>query len=233
MKLERFYGAVGPVYLGHTAPEVVAGRLGINPGRFALYARFCEIHRSEVLAGIYQLTPTAFSAKRYVEISRAYFQAHPTVHWDLNQNAEAFPAFLAQHPGVPPWVPELADLEWWQFRTFVAPDEKPRKRVRDALHGSVMVRPYAHDVVTALHQDRVRPAPPATPVVALLWRDAQLEDHVTHASAEELVVIKAVVERVELNRAADAAGFSAAAVKQARTRLCKQGVLVPGEGTAR
>ncbi len=229
MKLRGFFEAVGPYFLGaQPLDRTVAALGGVDGKGLALYGHFCDVHRAEILDGVYPVTKTLMAPGQWKAAFDAYFKENPTRHWELNANAAAFPEFLRQHSvaqGLPAWLWELADVEWWHFAVFVAADEKIRLRRKDQLHPSLVLRPYTHDVLAAHDSEGKRPPRPG-PVVARFHRDKEHNTVAALASPAELVVIKAIVEGVTLASAARQSGLKPVALRQARSALIKDGALV-------
>ncbi len=130
------------------------------------------------------------------------FRAHPMHHAELNENGSELPAFLsreAQARRLPAWMCELADLEWWSFRTRVAPDA-PEDQAPDRgplrLGATVELRPYAHDLPGWLDEPRDAAArtgaPEARPCVVLFWRDRDFDSRLGEAESLELAILQAI-----------------------------------------
>src|SRR6185436_18045941 len=113
------------------------------------------------------------------ELIDAYFHAHPMRSFELNENGVQLPAFLAEKgAGLPELLPELADLEWWEWQTQIAP-HAPEDLTPDRgplrLGATVELRRYGFDLVAWLDQEGERPpAPAAEESLVLFWRDREL-----------------------------------------------------------
>ncbi|MBL8634060.1 MAG: putative DNA-binding domain-containing protein [Myxococcales bacterium] len=218
MKLADFYAQMGPFLLGKAShEETIAALFGENPpqpdaDRVQIYGRFCLNHRHEVLDGIFTelraLIVHRCGESGWAQVVAAYFDAHPMHHFELNHNAEAFPAFLTSvlsdschslRALLPDCAAELADFEWWEWQTFSAldvPSDTPIDAGPLRLHSSVDIRPYQYDWLDFL--DRSQDARPELPVVhsslVLFWRDRKLSARRASLSALELQLIKAIYE---------------------------------------
>jgi hypothetical protein len=149
-------------------------------------------------------------AAAWTELTEAYFRAHPMHHFELNRNAEYFADFLAAETEAddqPPFLAALADLEWWDWLVFVAPDDPSDAEPDNGplrLGSTVELRPYDWDLLSWLAEpdavdasEAVDPEP--TPNVVLFWRDRDLDSRREPATPLEMMIIKAVVESVSLD----------------------------------
>jgi hypothetical protein len=229
MSLARFFEVMTPFLAGTCTSSETAQALGpqVDESRLALYGHFCTVHRHETLDGIYPLSRSMTVHGRWTALVNTYFVAHPPRHWELNANGEMFAQFLMTQPDLPPWLAELADFEWWQWKVFTALDHKVPRGAPETLSPLAILRPYAHDIV-AFARSQPRPASPARiPSVAMLWRDALRHDHARNVMPVELVVIKALVERVPLKRAAEQSAIPWDELAATRQFLVKDGIIVP------
>lgn len=202
--LAAFYATIGPLLEGRAplretqaalwptgAPQPDAERLGI-------YQRFCRAHRVSALAAFPETRRAAAAAGvDWAALAEAYFHAHPMHHVELNENASAFPAFLAEEASfeLPPFVTALADLELWVWRTRVAPDS-PDDTAPGPLRlaSTVELRPYAWDLVGWLDAGSRAECPGRSPGFVLFWRDADGDPRREPATPAELHVLKCVLE---------------------------------------
>jgi hypothetical protein len=217
MKLADFYARIGPFLLGEIDHQAVVPALwGKDPptpdaGRLRIYGRFCQVHRAEAVDDLFAACRKVVVGRdgeaAWTQLTEDYFRAHPMHHFELNRNGEHFAEFLKGPAAatVPPFLAELADLEWWEWQSSIAldepgdadPDQGPLR-----LGSTVEVRPYAWDLLTWLddYSDEDRPAEPeAEASRVLFWRDRQLRGRRGPASSLELFVLKAVVESVPLS----------------------------------
>ena len=195
-----------------------------------------------------------------------YFRAHPMHHAELNENGSELPAFLRARAetraagsagaeggagaadamgtrreprALEAWLAELADLEWWSFRTRVAPDdERDAQPEQGALRlaSTVELRPYAHDLCGWLE-----PAPDGDPAearggepearacVVIFWRDLDLDTRFAEASPLELLVLQAVhlgQPAAALDEAAARAGATGGELAETLADLRAAGILL-------
>jgi hypothetical protein len=152
--------------------------------------------------------------------------------FELNANVAEVPAFLADYApqvGLPPWLPELADLEWWEWQTLIAPGERdPEEGSGPRLVSTVELRPYHHDLVGWLAEDAPEraPEPEASESLVLFWRDRDLELRRENASPLDLLVLKAISEGLPLEAAARAAGAPVKALEETLRDLAEAGIVL-------
>ena len=101
-----------------TLPGTV--RLGIYAGMYA-----GRLH--DVLAEDFERTAAALGPERFAETARAYLTAYPSEHPSVRHLGHHLAGFLASNPpaGAPPWLADLARLEWTRVEVFDAPDADP------------------------------------------------------------------------------------------------------------
>ncbi len=243
MKLQDFFATVGPFLHGRAshadtvrtlygAPQ---GRAEVDARRLAIYGRFARLHRFEVADSIYPHLRRAVLAHggeaAWERLVEAHFQRHPMRHFELNTNAVHLPEFLqgyVQEEGLPAWLPELADFEWWEWRTLIAPNDAPEEGSGPRLSASVELRPYAHDLVEWLDTpaDERPEAPEAGERIVLFWRTPDFRLRRENTSPLELLVLKAVSEGLTLGDAAASAGASREALEETFQDLARAGILV-------
>lgn len=229
MSLRDFYDRVAPLLLGDAShADTVqalygdAGRTSRDAARLRVYAEFCRIHRNEVLENNFVETRAFVLAQpggeaRWQALVDGYFRAHPMSHFELNQNGEHFPEYLralseADPHRVPPFLAELADLDWWEWVVLVAPDdpsEDPAEPEPDhepddgplRIGATVEVRTYEHELLDWL--DTPRESRPSSPELGrnqvFFWRDRDLDGRRGAASTLELLILKAVMEGLTLD----------------------------------
>lgn len=218
MKLERFYAVVGP-YLEGKAPLVptqaalYGGPSSVDAQRLPIYARLVKGHRADAAGAVHPTVRAVVEreagAHGWEALYEAYFTAHPMRHVELNENAAQLAEFLghgeavgsgyAARAGLPRWLGALADFEWWEWQTRIAPsvaeDDAPRAGPL-RLASTVELRPYAWDLVGWMDAEvEARPAAPAAgQALVLFWRSPALVERRANTDAVELAVLKAVVE---------------------------------------
>lgn len=231
--LRPFFDIVGPFLLGKASHEETVqrlygdeatGRARSDAQRLAIYGRFCRIHRHQALT-VFPATRAAFvdalGEPAWDSLVERYFVTHPMHHFELNQNGEYLPQFLAallaadDAPALPPFLAELADFEWAEWQTRIAPDDAndadeanasdPSDATRGPLRvgSTVDLRPYHHDFVGWLDTDpSERPAAPeAREALVIFWRDRSLASRRDLALPKELVILKALLQDIALDEA--------------------------------
>jgi uncharacterized protein (UPF0276 family) len=122
-ELQQAFGAAlaDPAQLPTLAPGLKgdAARLGIYRGNLASAWR-------RALASSYPVLRKLMGEASFDGMARAYGLAHPAQDPDLNRFGACLPHFLgpegAAQAGGPPWLPELARLEWLAHESWYAPD---------------------------------------------------------------------------------------------------------------
>ncbi len=206
MKLEAFFNRVAPLLEGRVPVEQGTRSLFPEPSldarRLAIYARFCRVHRSQALS-TFVYTREAIVAlageETWLDLVERTFRAHPMRSFELNENGAPFPAFLPAHLRrlqLPGWLTELADFEWWEWRTRTALDQPGDANDRGPLRlaETVELRPYTHRWVAWIDDARRAGEPNPGTEVVLFWRDRDLDARREVASPEELAVLKALYE---------------------------------------
>jgi hypothetical protein len=219
VSLRRFYEDIGPYLLGTQGHAETVERLygaeatsshRNDAERLSIYGRFCRLQRHEAVDFLFAHCRATVVERQgeesWAELVHRYFLAHPMHHFEINRNGEYLPGFLAGLAAtgeVAPFLGELADLEWWEWLVETAPDPSlpPPAHTRQ-LHPLVELRSYHYDLVGWLDDDERRSAAPRTEDhFVLFWRDKKLRGRREPASHRELMVIKAVVEKIPLDAA--------------------------------
>lgn len=214
MSLSDFFEKIGPYLLAKRDHQDVVLRLygesppPVDAQRLRIYQRFCAYHRHEVLDSIFAYSRAAILAHAgeagWDDIVARYFVAHPMHYFELNQNGEFFPAFVADLVAaqeLPAFLGELADFEWWEWLTDTLLDDPADTAPGPLrLHSTVELRPYTYDFIEWIDEDnRQSPQPAKRDGVALFWRNSQLKRRREWASRTEMLIIKAVVESIALD----------------------------------
>lgn len=226
--IEQFFAQIGPYLHGAASydetvqalfGDSAAGSAAIHARRLAIYGRFCGQQRREALkvfeaceAAINRHGPPDGSGETAWEcwVDR-YFVAHPMHHFEINQNGEFFPEFLAaalqeQPTALPPFIAELADFEWWEWLVSTAPDgesDQPADAGPLRLASTVDLRPYRYDLIGWLDTDPEEraAAPVASENIVVFFRDRALRGRREPAQPLELVIFKAILEGVPIDAA--------------------------------
>ena len=95
--------------------------------RIAIYAEMYFGRLRDVLAEDFEKTAAALGPERFGEVARAYLAAHPSEHPSVRHVGRHLPGFLESRPpaDAPPWLADLARLEWARVEVFDAPDACP------------------------------------------------------------------------------------------------------------
>jgi hypothetical protein len=241
VKLSDFFATVGPFLHGRAShAETVRslygtpeGRQAVDARRLALYGRFAKLHRFEVVDGIFPHLRGVFLERggkaAWERLVETYFVRHPMRHFELNTNGVHLPEFLQQYAGaqgLPAWLPELADFEWWEWQALIAPSDPEGSGPR--ISASVELRPYTHDFVDwlATPAEARAPEPEARESLVLFWREPDFRLRRENASPEELLVLKAVAEGLTLGDAAATSGASREALEETYADLVGAGILL-------
>ena len=218
MKLLPFFDAISPFLTGKASHAQAVDALYGGPqagekdaARLAIYGNFCAIHRHEAAGGVHRETKEAVvriaGEPLWERLVEQFFAAHPMRHAELNDNAAGLAAWLQANGaplGLPAWVGELAELEWWEWRTQIAADDPADQTPGEGplrLASTVELRPFHHDLVGWLDEGREagQPAPAQQEVVVLFWRDADLDPLRANASPEELQLLALVHGRAKVD----------------------------------
>lgn len=202
MKLSRLFDVVAPYLEGRvdeaaTQLELWNGRPRSDSHRLAIYARFCAAHRDTATGGVHQVLREVAGA-RWPSLVEAYFADHPMHAVEINENGAKLAEWLATRADVPKWWSALADFEWWEWQTLVAPDDEEGGPLRIA--STVELRPYAWDLVSWLDDGERSGEPEARACLVVFWRNRKLDARRGLVSGEELAVLKAVNEGVQVER---------------------------------
>lgn len=203
MKLDEVFDVVAPYLEGRTSSEVTQKKLWNgaplrDSHRLEIYARFCAAHRDTATGGVHQVLREV-AGERWPALVSAYFVEHPMHAVEINENGAKLAEWLSKRDDVPAWWSQLADFEWWEWQTLVAPDSQSDVdggALRIA--STVELRPYAFDFVRWL-DDRTG-EPEARENLVVFWRNRELDARRGRVTAEELAVLKAVNEGVEFER---------------------------------
>ncbi len=227
--IAAFFAQIGPFLHGAASHAETAGALYGAPAdavtarhaeRLAIYGRFCALHRLEALK-VFEATEAAArqhaesrdgreaAAAAWSRLVERYFVAHPMHHFEINQNGEFFPEFLAatlaaEPEALPPFIAELADFEWWEWLVIIAPDadsDQPADAGPLRLSSTVDLRPYHYDFVGWLdaEPDERGAAPEPGEHIVFFWRDRTLRGRRERALPLELILVKAILEGMRID----------------------------------
>ena len=215
MKLVDFFARVGPFLEGKTPLEDALAALhgdasSEDARRLAIYGRFCRTHREEALALCFERLHEAIvderGARAWQELVAAYFHAHPMHHSELLENGRDLPQFLLENGhahGLAKAHAELADLEWWEWKTLSALDD-PGDADPDSgitrLGATVELRPYENDWIGWLEESPRAPLPIAGQTLVLFWRDRDRQSRKDRVTPIEMAVLKTILDGAPLEQ---------------------------------
>lgn len=205
MKLERVFEVVGPYLEGKSTTEVTQRELWNgaplkDSHRLEIYARFCAAHRDTATGGVHQVLREV-AGERWSALVEAYFVDHPMHAVEINENGAKLSEWLAARDDVPAWWAQLADFEWWEWQTLVAPDsasDEDGGALRIA--STVELRPYAYDFVNWLDAEVRELQPDQRDNLVIFWRNRKLDARRDRVSGEELAMLKTVNEGAAFER---------------------------------
>ena len=211
MKLEPFFSIIGP-YLEGAAPleptkrALFGNTAPSDADRLAIYERFCREHRNTATGGVHQYLREVVVRDRgeptWRQLVEDYFRAHPMSHPEINQNGAALATWLASQDTVPAAWSAIADFEWWEWQTLVAPDDPMDATDEGPLRiaSTVELRPSAFDVVRWVDVADREGLPEARQSLVIFWRNRSLDARRAHTTQDELTVLKSVSEGLPVAR---------------------------------
>jgi hypothetical protein len=168
-------------------------RLGVAE-RFQVYADAYLWRLRDCLREDFPRVAARLGAEAFEGLVRDYLRAHPSEHPSVRHVGRHFVGFVEGRADVPPWLADLARLEWARVEAFDAPDATPigvedlRRVAPEAFPGLRFVPVPSLDVVACAwpahepwREDAAVPAAPAATVLRV-WRGA--EWRVFHAPME-------------------------------------------------
>jgi hypothetical protein len=232
MTLDDLLAGIAPLLEGQaTLPEAAeklygaAWRDSADAQRLSIYAAFCAQHRLDALTHVYADTRRAIVAEQgeaaWERIVARYFLKNPMHHVELNENGVHFSTFIRDNASeLAPWLPELADFEWWEWQTRNAARDGDERAGPLRLSKTVEARPYHFDFVGWLEGSGTV-APESVETLVIFWRDRDDDTRRENLCAVELAVIAAVVNGAPLE----------ARDQEAIDDLSTAGILVGSERT--
>jgi hypothetical protein len=194
-----------PVDHAPAAELVVAdGRLDA-PGRLGIYRTMYTARIVGVLRQVYPALVVLLGDDDFAGLAHAFVRRHPSRHPSLRYVAGPLPSYLAaamdaesgSGSELPPWVAELATLEWHRYDLFDGPDVRPltTTTLRGLSPAALAELPlrlpptarqlrltHAVDEVwrTLTQQPEAQPTPPErlpAPTTLLVWREGTAVFH--------------------------------------------------------
>jgi hypothetical protein len=117
-------GAVDPALLA-----VVRGRGGLGPAqRLDIYADMYRTRLLDVLREDFPRVAALLGADDFRALAHRYLPRHRSTHPSVRYVGRWFTDFIASDPVLPPFLADLARLEWARVEVFDAPDAEPLRR---------------------------------------------------------------------------------------------------------
>ncbi len=97
-----------------------------NPAqRLEVYADAYFLRLRDVLAEDFPRIAKLLGAEAFDRLARGYIKAHPSTDPSVRHLGRAMAEFIRNQDGMPPWLADLAVLEWARINAFDAPDDEP------------------------------------------------------------------------------------------------------------
>jgi hypothetical protein len=90
--------------------------------RLAIYADAYLLRLQDVLAENFPRVATLLGPDRFAALARDYLRSHPSEHPSVRNLGRALAAAIAGRSDCPPYLADLARLEWARLEVFDAPD---------------------------------------------------------------------------------------------------------------
>lgn len=105
----------------------IGGDARLDAGaRLGVYARMYRARLVDVLYEDYPRVAARLGSEGFTKLAHDYVAARPSTHPSLRWFGRGFPDFLAAEIGDrPPFLPDLARLEWTRLAVFDGPDAAP------------------------------------------------------------------------------------------------------------
>jgi hypothetical protein len=98
----------------------------LDPARgLEVYAGMHATRLSDALREDYPRVEAALGEAAFAELARRYLARHPSTHPSLRELGRSLPDFVAAERRRPPWLADLARLEWARVEAFDAADAAP------------------------------------------------------------------------------------------------------------
>jgi hypothetical protein len=125
----RFSAALTPGRAGAADPALLGlihGRGALDAGaRLAIYADMYRARLADVLRDDFARVLAVVGDDTFTALATRYVACHPSTHPSVRWLGARFADFLADQADVPPFLADLARLEWARGEVFDAPDAEP------------------------------------------------------------------------------------------------------------
>jgi hypothetical protein len=188
-------GAADPALLG-----LIGGHGALDAAaRLAIYADMYQARLVDVLRDDFPRVLARVGDDTFTALATRYVARHPSTHPSVRWLGARFADFLAGEVDVPPFLADLARLEWARREVFDAPDAEPLRlddlrRVSPEDWAGLRFRPIpaccvlacewpAHELWAAAGSDAPGLAP--APTVIRVWREGWSVSHAAMAGPEQ------------------------------------------------
>lgn len=185
MNLERFFEIASPFLEGKADLQKTAEALFGPEANSSRDARRLSTYRDldlgvalkAVFPRVYSVVTERSGKSGWDALAGRYFEIYPARHFELNMNGMHLPDYLQEYAAqanLPSWLAELADFEWWEWKTLTAPDDPADAEPNEGLlrlGATVELRPYEHDLIAWCADDGPKKSPTPRTAVTVFWRD--------------------------------------------------------------
>lgn len=234
--LGAYFAAMGAMLVGRTSAVDVETACGPSPSgtaRLQYYRTLVSNDWTGLLDAVFAYARRQVEPAAWTRLCHGYLDAHPPAHWELNRLGAGLPAWIAGRleagDGLPPWLAELADVEWLELEVYLSPaeDRAPWVEGPVAINPTVDVRQLRWDVPRWISAGRLAGGPEERAVVTIAWRDPRsLKCRFAEGTPDTLFVIQAVHQGLDPGAAAAAHGLDPAVIGALMRDLGERGLLV-------
>ena len=204
----RFTAALAPAAATDPALlALVSARGALAPAqRLAIYADMYRARLVDVLREDFPRTLAHLGDDAFRALADRYLTQHPSTHPSVRYVGGRFADFVAGQTTVPPWLADLARLEWARVEVFDAPDAEPLrladlKSVPPADWPALRLRPIPacrvvesawpiHELWTAGDVDFGQPLPDGPRSSAVrVWREGFSVSHTAMGERERRALV--------------------------------------------
>ena len=227
---------------GEVTPRQAAEQSGNPVERVAIYRRFVDNHLRAILEKNFVVLCQLLSGPVWDRLVKEYFISHPPRAFEINANAERFPAFLESlvqenDPDINEFHVELAELEWREWQVYASTEDMPQAGELEipVLNPTLTILDFEHPVLSFAmmwrEAVRTKTLPPAVPKphkeLVFVLRHPETLNAVAHIVDDELLfAFKVVYEEMSIPRAAQESGASVTRIQQVLNRAAGAGVVI-------